>query len=286
MTKLSAAGLAVCALALSLATVACQGPQGDLAPAGEPDTAKSADAAAPITATQVTAKGGMAGKGGRHAAMMRMHQQPVPVEYRGMTSPTEADEAALARGRTIYDTYCALCHGQTGQGDGPSAVTLDPPPAPLAISSARMGDDYLFWRISEGGTHFGTGMPVWKAALSDAERWDVIHYMRDLANASAAEGTGSNAQAAMDRMHDAMLEAAQTRGLITSEEAALFRRVHPFVDRFNADEATMMAATVAEKKARQRDFAALAIGEGLISQADADAFTRIHDILIDAGIMP
>jgi mono/diheme cytochrome c family protein len=226
----------------------------------------------------------MAGSG--HSAMMQMHQQPVPADYQGQTHPSEPDEAALARGRTTYDTYCALCHGATGQGDGPAGASLDPPPAPVAMSSVRMGDDYLFWRISEGGLHFKTGMPVWKAALSESERWDVIHYMRSLGAAPAPAGAGSNAQVSMDRLHDAMLQEAQSRGLITPADATLFRRVHPFVDRFNQEQGAMMAVAGAEKKARQRTSAAQAVSAGLISQSDADEFTRVHDILVDAGIMP
>jgi hypothetical protein len=90
----------------------------------------------------------------------------------------------------------------------------------------------------------------------------------------------------MDRLHDAMLAEGLAKGVISAEDAALFRQVHPFIDQFNSHEGAMMAATGSEKKARQRELAAKAVGEGLISQADADAFTRVHDALIDAGIMP
>lgn len=289
MTRTRGPGRATAAAALcaALAVTGCQSMEGAVSPVDDAHATVLAAATAPVTATHAAGMGAAAGMmGADHAGMMRMHQQPVPAEYQGKTSPGTPDDAAIARGRMVYETYCALCHGAAGQGDGPSGATLDPPPAPVAMSSTRMGDDYLFWRISEGGAHFETGMPVWKSALSEAERWDVIHYMRTLGNAPAVSGTGSNAQMAMDRMHDAMLAEAQAKGVITPDDAALFRRVHPFVDRFNPNEGAMMAATGDAKKARQRELAARAVSEGLISQADADAFTRIHDSLIDAGIMP
>ena len=64
-------------------------------------------------------------------------------------------------------------------GDGPTASALDPAPAAIAHTSQMSGDDYLFWRISEGGVPFETAMPVFKA-LEEQDRWDVIDYIRAL----------------------------------------------------------------------------------------------------------
>ena len=64
-------------------------------------------------------------------------------------------------------------------GDGPVASALNPPPAPLAHSSQTVGDDYLFWRISEGGVPFSTSMPPWKV-LDEQARWDLVNYIRAL----------------------------------------------------------------------------------------------------------
>ena len=36
--------------------------------------------------------------------------------------------AMLERGHEIYKMNCVPCHGPGGKGDGPSAVTLNPPP--------------------------------------------------------------------------------------------------------------------------------------------------------------
>lgn len=38
------------------------------------------------------------------------------------------DGERLARGRRLYDRYCAICHGEGGDGRGPSAAFLWPPP--------------------------------------------------------------------------------------------------------------------------------------------------------------
>lgn len=43
-------------------------------------------------------------------------------------APAKATPAALERGRTLYKTTCAACHGESGKGDGPGAGVLKPPP--------------------------------------------------------------------------------------------------------------------------------------------------------------
>ena len=119
---------------------------------------------------------------GPDRGMMARHQADVPSDYAGMTNPVPATEESLARGEEIYKTYCETCHGADGMGNGPGGENLDPPPAAIAHTSQMLGDDYLFWRISEGGAMepFNSAMPAWKEALDEQERWDVINYIRAL----------------------------------------------------------------------------------------------------------
>ena len=67
-------------------------------------------------------------------------------------------------------------------GDGPTGETLDLPPAAIAHTSQMMGDDYLYYRVSEGGAAepFISSMPAWKGVLDEEARWDVINYVRAL----------------------------------------------------------------------------------------------------------
>lgn len=101
---------------------------------------------------------------------------PVPSEYAGKTNPLGAD--AAAKGAELFSVNCASCHGEQGHGDGPAAASLDPKPRNLAEFQPQVGDDYLFWRISEGVT--GTSMPAWKGVLTEEQIWQVIAFVRTL----------------------------------------------------------------------------------------------------------
>lgn len=108
-------------------------------------------------------------------------QPPVPADYSGKTNPL-GDDASSEAGRQLYNENCAVCHGETGLGDGPSAASLNPHPRPLAAEMEWTSDDYLFWRISEGGAMapFHSAMPTWKKMLTEEQIWQIIAYLRSL----------------------------------------------------------------------------------------------------------
>ncbi len=119
------------------------------------------------------------------ANMEHAHVEP-PEEFAALTNPYDHDaEEALAAGKIIFETSCATCHGPEGAGDGPAAEALDPQPATLADGAMMndLSDGYLFWRVSKGGTMepFNSAMPPWEAGLTEDQRWQVISYVRSLA---------------------------------------------------------------------------------------------------------
>lgn len=101
---------------------------------------------------------------------------PVPAEYVGRTNPL--GEEASAEGEQVFQTNCAMCHGPQGHGDGPAGGSLDPKPKNLAILQESAGDDYLFWRISEGKP--GTSMVAWKNILTEEQIWQSVSFIRSL----------------------------------------------------------------------------------------------------------
>ena len=91
-----------------------------------------------------------------------------------------AEVPPLARGREIYQTTCAACHGSAGHGDGPQAAALTPRPSNLADAAALLGSSPLdFYRRITVGTA-GTAMAPYEHTLSAEDRWAVALYASTL----------------------------------------------------------------------------------------------------------
>ncbi|MFT3895636.1 MAG: cytochrome c [Anaerolineales bacterium] len=100
----------------------------------------------------------------------------VPPEYAGKTNPLDA--SASTSGAEVFKTNCVACHGEQGKGDGIASGSLDPKPANLIEVTKQVGDDYLFWRISEGKP--GTSMVAWKSILTEEQIWQVVSFIHTL----------------------------------------------------------------------------------------------------------
>jgi mono/diheme cytochrome c family protein len=223
--------------------------------------------------------------------MMARHMAPIPAEYAGLTNPGPVDEASLARGAETYTTFCATCHGDGGMGDGPAGATLEPPAAPIAHTSQMMGDDYLFWRISEGGAMapFNSVMIPYKNVLDEQARWDVINYIQALGSGRVTPkemmGGSTTYDPALEKARRAeILAQAVTQGVITQEEANTFEETHALME-------TYMVEHMADRRAGgmgAMQAAALKelVASGQITQEQADTFMAIRDKLLTAELLP
>ena len=93
-----------------------------------------------------------------------------------LSSPSPDDEAA-ARGAFVFSTFCVVCHGPQGGGDGPvTTFGVPPPPSLLAENSLQMSDGQMYHLIT-----FGQGnMAGYAAQVGRDDRWHVIHHIRQL----------------------------------------------------------------------------------------------------------
>lgn len=84
----------------------------------------------------------------------------------------------------LYHDHCAICHGETGRGDGPAAHLLQPRPRDFRLGSFRFVStdnqkptrEDLFRTITRGLP--GTAMPPWKH-LSEEARWGLVDLLLD-----------------------------------------------------------------------------------------------------------
>ena len=102
-----------------------------------------------------------------------------PEDARKVKNPAPATPENLAAGRKLYHNNCVLCHGEKGAGDGVAGNALNVKPTKFtdAQSMSAETDGSLFWKISEGRGP----MPPWKEGLTDKQRWQLVDYLRKLA---------------------------------------------------------------------------------------------------------
>jgi len=116
-------------------------------------------------------------------AMPEQGAQPAAPAAAAAAAPAAAPD--VKQGEQLYATYCATCHGPRGDGDGPAAAALDPKPVKHhdgAYMNA-LTNEHLFKVIKEGGPAVGKSalMAPWGGTLSDQQIWDVVAFVRSLA---------------------------------------------------------------------------------------------------------
>lgn len=93
-----------------------------------------------------------------------------------MPNPVEPTPESLARGKLLFETYCQVCHGTGGKGDGPVGKKWLFPPDITAPSVVEHSDGRYYSVISYGGMT----MPQYSEMLSSRDRWTIIRYIRTL----------------------------------------------------------------------------------------------------------
>ncbi len=105
---------------------------------------------------------------------------------------------ARLRGEAVYRRACATCHGINGDGNGPAANALNPRPRDFTRGTFKFRstptgnlptDEDLFKTISNGIPR--TTMPAWKNLLTEAERRDVIVYIKTFTSKFIEWGPGT-----------------------------------------------------------------------------------------------
>ncbi len=116
----------------------------------------------------------------------------------GLADATVAplDSAAMvAEGEALYrGNGCAQCHGRLGDGQGPLAATLEPPPRNFRRADAYRngGDVESIAQTLATGIPGGGAMPLY-AHLTRSERLALARYVRALSTVSSASAPATPA---------------------------------------------------------------------------------------------
>lgn len=103
----------------------------------------------------------------------------------------------LKRGREQYSMYCAGCHGEKGDGEGPAARFLSPKPRDFrkgrvkfaAVPANTLPRDEDLLNTMNHGLH-GTSMPAWNL-IAHEDKLAIIAYLKTFSDVWQKEAPGA-----------------------------------------------------------------------------------------------
>jgi mono/diheme cytochrome c family protein len=122
------------------------------------------------------------------AAPASPHPVTISAEDKARKNTEKFTEVSVNRGKKIYLTQCALCHGAKGDGKGDLAtdmkLTLSDFTKPDTLKNRTDGE--LFAIIGAGQEP----MPPQAGRMTDVQRWNLVNFLRALSGMVPAKSTG------------------------------------------------------------------------------------------------
>lgn len=106
-----------------------------------------------------------------------------------LVNPVANDQRSVDRGRISYQINCSVCHGPLGMGNGAAVKYGVYPPAvgPNSPAANLRSDGYIFGVIRNG-----RGLMPPYNRIEEAERWDIVNYLRALQGKSGIASDSSH----------------------------------------------------------------------------------------------
>ncbi len=116
----------------------------------------------------------------------RYASQDSLIAQRELVNPLSRAADVLGRGQRLYMTYCVVCHGEKGDGQGYIVPKFPMPPSLLSTKVAVWPDGRIYHVITRGQNL----MPTYASQILPEDRWAVIHYVRVLSRAANPTAAG------------------------------------------------------------------------------------------------
>ncbi len=116
---------------------------------------------------------------GTSAAAYMISYNPLPAVIDSFTpvpNPIAVDERSVENGRKYYQINCAVCHGIGGYGNAKAAASgIIGIPLMSERAKGQLSDGYIY-----GMMRNGRGLMPSYNRIEEADRWDVVNYIRTL----------------------------------------------------------------------------------------------------------
>lgn len=102
---------------------------------------------------------------------------------RELLNPISAAPTVFARGKQVYETFCLVCHGPEGKGDGPLIPKFPNPPSFTSKAVREYPEGRIYHVVTKG---FGL-MASYASQISQEDRWKLVHYVQTLQRPAGAK---------------------------------------------------------------------------------------------------
>jgi mono/diheme cytochrome c family protein len=116
------------------------------------------------------------------------HEVTISAEDKARKNPVKFTEVSVERGKKVYQTQCALCHGTKGDGKGEMVedMKINPPDFTKAETLKDRTDGELFAIIGAGKDP----MPGQGGRMTDLHRWNLVNYLRSISGKAPEKASG------------------------------------------------------------------------------------------------
>jgi mono/diheme cytochrome c family protein len=90
------------------------------------------------------------------------------------------DPILVNKGQKLFKTDCAICHGPKGDGNGSSAISLNPKPRNFLKDKFKFGESLGEIQKTIGDGVPKSAMPSWKESLGDTDIQALATYVKFL----------------------------------------------------------------------------------------------------------
>lgn len=97
-----------------------------------------------------------------------------------LKNPLLYTKGNFEKGQKMYNTYCIVCHGPKGQGDGYIVPKFPRPPTLLSDKIRDWSDGHVFHVITMGQNL----MPSYQSQILPQDRWAIVLYLRAIQRAT------------------------------------------------------------------------------------------------------
>jgi mono/diheme cytochrome c family protein len=125
--------------------------------------------------------------------------------YSGMvTNPLHVDDSILKEGKRLFDIYCAICHGEKLDGNGPlykggSGPFIAAPANFIAGPKSTLPPGTIFYVATYGLRNMGS----YASQINQKQRWMVVAYIKSV------QRKGGSDQAKEDSTEQTLITAYQ-----------------------------------------------------------------------------